>query len=514
MAPIGLPCLVGGDCKFQTVQLEFEQAKAQLDGHMQYAHSTARTGGGKKPERFPSPEIKMDSSAEDWSEFEVKWKQYKETGSALVKQLYACCSGKLKQSISRSTGGRQFIQTEANLLKLMKQLAVRSQNPAVHAEDKNLDETRKSVGVSGGSSSKAAAVTRTCDYCGRSCESSASRFSREKHCPAWGKVCSNCKQKGHFYSICRNQRRRRKVTVIEEATGEDSARLNSMTLGEVAGLMYCAARVNREVSEVNKMKVPHMLHNQLEWAIKHPPPQPCLRLSVNIDTRSYRENKMKPPSALKHRTADMTALADTGCQAVCMGPGQLTGIGLSVKDLMEVDLRLSGANGTSIRILGGVFITITGEDSSGKKWSTKQLCYVAEGVTRLMLSKEACVQLGIINSCFPSVGSCYTASAAAVTDSEEFDLVPCSPNEDGSCSCPRREPVPEAFPEFDPKLSAQQLRKRIIEHYAASAFNRCTRQKLPLMKGEPLPIPVRSDVRPTAVHTPVPVPLRRRYIGT
>ena len=58
MAPIGLPCLVGGDCNFQTVQLEFEQAKAQLDGHMQYAHSAAGAGGGKKPEKFPRPEIK------------------------------------------------------------------------------------------------------------------------------------------------------------------------------------------------------------------------------------------------------------------------------------------------------------------------------------------------------------------------------------------------------------------------------------------------------------------------
>ena len=37
MAPIRLPCLVGGDCNFQTVQLEFEQAKPLLDGHMQYA---------------------------------------------------------------------------------------------------------------------------------------------------------------------------------------------------------------------------------------------------------------------------------------------------------------------------------------------------------------------------------------------------------------------------------------------------------------------------------------------
>ena len=488
MAPIKLPCLVGGECNFQTVQLEYDQAKPLLDGHMQYAHGATAGVGGKKPEKFPRPEIKMDSSAEDWAEFEVEWEQYKEeytlAGNALIRQLYACCSDELKQSLSRSTGGRQFVQTEKNLLKLVKQLAVRYQNPAVHVqeflglsqqqdegvrhyltrlrgsasrcnfvenctapgcdsevsyadsiirfkliaglsdteikedilstEDKTLDETvkaieakesgklaRKTVGVTGASSSssKAAAVTtgatpRTCDYCGRSCGSSASasRSSREKHCPAWGKTCSNCKQKGHFAAVCRNQRRRREVTVVEDADPEDTVRLNSISLGEVAGLLYCAAKVNREVSRVNKMRVPHMLHEQLEWVVKHLPPQPCLQLTVSIDTQSYRDNNVKPPSALKHRTADMSALADTGCQAVCMGPGQLTRTGLSVKDLMEVDLRLSGANGSSIRILGGLFITITGAGRDGKKWSTKQLCYVAEGVTRLMLSKEACVQ--------------------------------------------------------------------------------------------------------------------------
>ena len=71
---------------------------------------------------------------------------------------------------------------------------------------------------------------------------------------------------------------------------------------------------------------------------------------------------------------------------------------------------------------------------------------------------------------------------------------------------PRREQVPEP-PKFDHQLSVTQLRKKIIEHYASSAFNKCTRQPLPLMKGEPLPIPVRKDAKPVAVHTPVPVPL-------
>ena len=29
MAPIKLPCLVGGECDFETVELEYDQAKAQ-----------------------------------------------------------------------------------------------------------------------------------------------------------------------------------------------------------------------------------------------------------------------------------------------------------------------------------------------------------------------------------------------------------------------------------------------------------------------------------------------------
>ena len=104
MAPIKLPCLVGGDCNFETVELEYDLAKAQQDGHMQYAHGNAAGQGGapKRPEKFPRPEIKMDSSVEDWSEFEVEWDQYKEeytlAGTALIRQLYACCTDELKQS--------------------------------------------------------------------------------------------------------------------------------------------------------------------------------------------------------------------------------------------------------------------------------------------------------------------------------------------------------------------------------------------------------------------------------
>ena len=37
-----------------------------------------------------------------------------------------------------------------------------------------------------------------------------------------------------------------------------------------------------------------MLQEQLEWVIKYPPPHPCLRLSMKIDTQSYRDQSEKP----------------------------------------------------------------------------------------------------------------------------------------------------------------------------------------------------------------------------
>ena len=78
MAQVKLKCVLD-DCDHETVQLDFDQARSMLDLHMKYAHPTGgASGGDRKPEKFPRPEIKLDSSAEDWSEFLETWKQYKE----------------------------------------------------------------------------------------------------------------------------------------------------------------------------------------------------------------------------------------------------------------------------------------------------------------------------------------------------------------------------------------------------------------------------------------------------
>ena len=85
----------------------------------------------------------------------------------------------------------------------------------------------------------------------------------------------------------------------------------------------------------------------------------------------------------------------------------------------------------------------------------------------------------MISPSFPTV-SCYSTNdhttvqvgeiEAAEMIQSEFELIPCSPDEEGTCKCPRREPTPPP-PEFLPGKTASELREVIIKHYESSAFN-------------------------------------------
>jgi len=53
-------------------------AEKLLESHLKFAHPIAGgSNNDNKPEKFPRPELKLDSSAEEWSEFLVPWNEYK-----------------------------------------------------------------------------------------------------------------------------------------------------------------------------------------------------------------------------------------------------------------------------------------------------------------------------------------------------------------------------------------------------------------------------------------------------
>ena len=629
-----LPCVLGATaCNYETPELQYEQAKEQLELHMKYRHPAANVGTpgeNKKPEKFPRPVLELDTTEENYAEFAATWKQYKEefslTDKVLIRQLVACCSTELRTSLSRLTGGNQFELNEDELLRHMKQLAVRHQNPAVHVQqflglsqqseegvrsfltrlqgvacrcsfvvkcddcdkdisyqdsvvrfkliqgltdsdikehilseqDKSLEETvkaieakecgklaRQAVGVAS-PVAKVQIVAENkekCKFCGRTSHK-LDRASREKSCPAWGKECRACGNMNHFSNVCLSKNKKNKdksrseVDKIDQDSGE-SAHISShsadffklseekdnsvseVNYGGLAAFLYSINKISKECSNIGKQKVPHMLYEQLKWIQKSPPAHPTCRLSVGVSSNSYKMNNLRPPSAHKKRTADLAALADTGCQACVMGKEQLLAIGMSQSDLLLPALNLRAANTTGINIIGCVYIAIRGVDRFGQTWETNQLCYVAEQINQLILSREACERLGMIASSFPDVGCAQNkdrCQIGAISEQDvledlynrsEDDLTPCSPREDGSCDCPRREPTPPR-PEFDDRMTADELKELLIRHYRASAFNKCTRQKLPLMKGEPLSIPVKPGARPYCVNKPVPIPVHFR----
>ena len=99
MAPVKIKCTSGdANCNYETQELEIEEANILLESHLKHAHPVRGRGNtnDRKPEKFPRPELKLDSSSEEWSEFLVTWRQYKDeynlAGASLMRHFFASCS--------------------------------------------------------------------------------------------------------------------------------------------------------------------------------------------------------------------------------------------------------------------------------------------------------------------------------------------------------------------------------------------------------------------------------------
>ena len=123
-----------------------------------------------------------------------------------------------------------------------------------------------------------------------------------------------------------------------------------MSVGAFAGIMMTMADVNMAVARSSRYKAPHMLYDQLKWIKQNPPKQPTVSLSVTLSVDGYRKNNFKPLPATGRRDTDMCSLADTGCQACCMGVTQLHTLGLTRNDLLAPVLNLRAANTSGINI--------------------------------------------------------------------------------------------------------------------------------------------------------------------
>ena len=106
---------------------------------------------------------------------------------------------------------------------------------------------------------------------------------------------------------------------------------------------------------------------------------------------------------------------------VVIGLKHLYGMGLTKKDLVPVNVKIKAANSGGLKLLGGVFMKISGYSSSGKRWESRQMAYCATGCERLFLSKQTCVDLGILEQDFPKIGRFDGTDDCNIVEIEEME---------------------------------------------------------------------------------------------
>ena len=198
-------------------------------------------------------------------------------------------------------------------------------------------------------------AARLCSGCGSYGHSS---FERQTLCPAWGKSCFNCGTRNHFSKCCRSKK-------ASSNLQSGSAQLLEMTCMTV---------------ESSKSKL--------------------LRVMVQ-------------PKIPKKKSAlyDILVFPDTGSSICLLGPKQLNALGLIRKDISPYISNVSVAGGSYIRTVGrfNVSIHIQGR-------TTEQVVYFSMKADRFILSRQACIALGVVPSTFPyppAINACGNCSNVA-----------------------------------------------------------------------------------------------------
>ena len=77
-------------------------------------------------------------------------------------------------------------------------------------------------------------------------------------------------------------------------------------------------------------------------------------------------------------------------------------LGLSEDDLTPCSMSVCSANNANINVLGALLVEFSlGPENENS--ISKQIVYICDGVTGVLLSLEACVDLGLVKDSFPKV---------------------------------------------------------------------------------------------------------------
>ena len=209
---------------------------------------------------------------------------------------------------------------------------------------------------------------------------------RHKECPAYGTVCGHCNKDHHFESVCRGKAK----TKISRSSEQESAVFD----------VLCELTMQCNMSSISLDHVYDWLMDK--WLKCPSKSQPFVRLSMTVQKEEYKHFGFCLSVQLD--AVLVNAMADMGCQSCLAGFELIEKLGLSNKDLISVNMRMHSADNCDIPILGAIILRLSGRDQLSNERMTRQIVYITYSTDKLFLSREACVDLGIIPVQFPIVG--------------------------------------------------------------------------------------------------------------
>ena len=288
-------------------------------------------------------------------------------------------------------------------------------------------------------------------------------------------------------------------------------------------LPIIAAMMKDASSPINTIPLPHHVHSHiLGWMQVKPDLSPTHPMEVTLDRQAYAELCVPLPRLYhnRHRPgrhSNNPTVMDTGAQ-LTVGPIQLLHhLGVKKETIFPISMGVNGASKAPLMVEGAILLKFSGiNPNTGKTLSTRQLVYISSSVDQVFLSKAACIDLGMIPTDFPSIGSCSPGSearpalAAAISVPGKCSNSGVLGPDDTPCSCPVRSAPPSNPPVLPCSPTPENLpiiKQYLLDRYAASAFNICERQPLPLMRDSPpLRLFVDEQAKPTAVGAPGQIP--------
>ena len=246
MKPVALQCVIGGSCQFRTMNLEFGKAFQLLDLHMKYLHT-----------------LKANDERVDKSEHDKKT----EEDNFVVEQPVDDTEFSSKVCVETDPVVEKFQFDSADVTSVRDDRSVENRGLRKRNHERNpVDASQANFADVTLASDDREEVKHpfedhhSCNCCGGNSHSSH-RASRRKFCPAWNNLCELCNKRGHLQNICKTTIEEH-LDEFEEIKDDDNI---DLTFGEIAGLVYGMSQISKEAQRMNKLKVPHMLYDQLKW---------------------------------------------------------------------------------------------------------------------------------------------------------------------------------------------------------------------------------------------------------